>query len=98
MKNLSTQWPDILKDRLTYSSQSVSTAFYMADKAFIDSVVRLRNLYQEASKEMFPIRDGAYPKVSYDLIKDGQVVYGLSMYCNWEDKTEPRFKAVDRLH
>ena len=43
--NLSTEWPDILENRLVYSSQSVSTAFYMADKAFIDSVMRLKTLY-----------------------------------------------------
>ena len=41
VKNLSKEWPEILKDRLVYSSQSVATAFYMADKAFIDSIVRL---------------------------------------------------------
>ena len=44
--NLSTEWWGILRDRLVYSSQSVSTAFYMADKAFIDSAVRLRDLYE----------------------------------------------------
>ena len=61
--NLSTEWPGILQDRLIYSSQSVSTAFYMADKAFTDSVVRLRNLYQEASKDPFPIKRNSYPIV-----------------------------------
>ena len=38
----------------------------MADKAFIDSVVRLRNLYEEASKEPFPIKTDAYPLVTAD--------------------------------
>ena len=66
VNNLSTEWPGILQDRLVYSSQSVSTAFYMADKAFIDSLVRLRNLYELASKEPFPIKTDAYPLVTLD--------------------------------
>mgnify|MGYP001349876956 CR=1 FL=1 len=56
VRNLSTEWPGILQDRLLFSSQSVSTAFYIADKAFIDAVVRLSTLYTEASKDMFPIK------------------------------------------
>lgn len=43
--NLSTEWSSILQDRLVYSSQSVSTAFYMSDKAFIDTTLRLKALY-----------------------------------------------------
>ena len=39
--NLKTEWQYILEDRLIYSSQSVSAAFYMADNAFIDTVKRL---------------------------------------------------------
>ena len=59
--NLSTEWPSILRDRLIYSSQSVSTAFYMADKAFIDSAVRLRDLYELANKDgPFPINPDGY--------------------------------------
>ena len=61
--NLSTEWPGILQDRLVYSSQSVSTAFYMADKAFIDTAVRLSKLYTEASREPFPVKSDAYPHV-----------------------------------
>ena len=65
--NLSTEWWGILRDRLVYSSQSVSTAFYMADKAFIDSVVRLRNLYEEASKdEPFPVNPAGYHHVTQE--------------------------------
>lgn len=68
VSNLSTEWPGILQTRLVYSSQSVSTAFYMADKAFIDSVVRLRDLYEAASKEPYPIKDDAYPIVTEEQI------------------------------
>ena len=38
---LATEWPKILEDKLIYSSKSVSTAFYLADKAFIDTIIRL---------------------------------------------------------
>ena len=64
----------------------------MADKAFIDSIVRLRNLYEEASKEPFPIKDDAYPLVTKDQIEDGKVIYGLSPYC-----TFPPEDAVDKF-
>ena len=49
VENLQTEWPGILQSRLIYSAQSVSAAFYYADKAFIDSVSRLQKLYQVAS-------------------------------------------------
>ena len=64
MDNLKTEWPAIFEDRLLYASHSVSTAFYMSDKAFINAVVRLRNLYEEASKDSFPIKSGATPLVT----------------------------------
>lgn len=34
-------WPDLLESRLEYASQSVSAAFYAADKSFIDIGSRL---------------------------------------------------------
>lgn len=98
--NLSTEWPGILQDRLIYSSQSVSTAFYMADKAFVDSVVRLSNLYEEASVDPFPIRQDAYPLVSADQLTEDKVIYGLAAYCNFEgnDRLKDNYKAVERLN
>ena len=63
VKNMATEWPALLEDRLQYTSQSVSTAFYMSDKAFINAMFRLRNLYEEASKDSFPIKTNAYPRV-----------------------------------
>ena len=99
VKNLSTEWPQILENRLLYSSQAVSTAFYMADKAFLDSVKRLRDLYKEASKEPFPIRHDAYPTVSASQLQGGKTLYGLSCYCNFPDEdTSADYKAVYRLH
>lgn len=94
--NLSTEWPGILSDRLEYSSQSVSTAFYMADKALVDAVVRLRNLYEEADKEPFPIREDAYPRIRPEQVANGEVVYGLSMFCDTEEGRSN--KAIHRLH
>ena len=79
MSNLSTEWPGILQDRLTYSSESISTAFYMADKAFLDTLVRVENLYREASKEMFPIRQDAYPFLTEDQARQGDD----GLYCKF---------------
>ena len=70
----------------------------MADKAFMDSVIRLSALYEEASREDFPIRKDAYPTVTFDQIKDGETIYGLSAYCNIEDEESERYLAVERLH
>ena len=70
----------------------------MADKAFIDSVVRLKTLYQEAAKDPFPIRSDAYKTVTRDQLADGQVVYGLSAYCNFDDLGDQGYKPVRRLH
>lgn len=70
----------------------------MADKAFMDSVIRLSALYIEASREDFPIRKDAYPTVTFDQIKDGETIYGLSAYCNIEDEESERYLAVERLH
>ena len=44
-ESMEKQWPEILQQRLEFSAQSVSTAFYHADKAFIDTVARLQHLY-----------------------------------------------------
>lgn len=85
VENLQTEWPGILQNRLLYSSQSVSTAFYMADKAFIDSVLRLSKLYTVASKEPFPIKTDAYPYVTADQLSKGKTIYGLSAYCNFAE-------------
>ena len=76
VKNLSKEWPKILNDRLVYSSQSVATAFYMADKAFVDSIVRLQKLHIEASKDLFPIRTDAYPTVAESALANGAVIHG----------------------
>jgi len=76
----------------------VSTAFYFADKAFIDSVVRLKDLYQVAEKDPFPIAYGAYPSVTAEQVADGKIVYGLSTYCSYPDGMKDNYRAVDRLH
>jgi hypothetical protein len=60
----------------------VSTAFYFADKAFIDSVVRLKDLYEEAEKDLFPIADGAYNTTTAEDVADGKIVYSKSTYCS----------------
>ena len=64
--NLSTEWPKILEDRLIYSSHSVSTAFYLADKAMIDTIVRLSKLYEGASMEPYPVNSDIHPRVRED--------------------------------
>ena len=102
LENLSTEWWPILRDRLVYSSQSVSTAFYMADKAFIDSAVRLRNLYEQANSDdqPFPINPDAYthikPEQVEDADNDGSPIYGLSAYCNTVEGQNN--EAIKKLH
>ena len=102
LENLSTEWWPILHDRLVYSSQSVSTAFYMADKAFIDSAVRLRNLYEQANRdgEPFPINPNAYTHIDPELVlnarDDDLPIYGYSAYCNTEEGRNN--EAIQRLH
>lgn len=68
----------------------------MADKAFIDSAVRVQILYERARKNgaRFPVKVDAYPSVDYDEIKDGQIVFGKSAYCNKAEE----IRAVERLH
>ena len=61
--NLKSEWPGILESRLIYSSQSVSTAFYIAERAFIVSVFRVKNLYELASVDPFPLSKDGYPVV-----------------------------------
>ena len=99
--NLSTEWPKILEDRLLFSSHSVSTTFYMADKAFIDTLVRLSKLYEGASKDPFPIKTDAYRGVTEDDIKglsDGMALYGLNPYCDFPSADKEKYKAIYRLH
>ena len=71
VSNLSTEWPKILEDRLLYSSRSVSTAFYLADKAFIDTAVRLSKLYEAAAAPgpLNPINAGTYPTAHISQVK-----------------------------
>ena len=74
----------------------------MADKAFIDTLVRLSTLYTEASKDLFPIKTHAYPQVTKDQLKEYGQVYGLDAYCNFPDPDQDyfkeKYKAVYRLH
>ena len=58
---VNSQLEPILEDRLKYSTESVSTTIYMADKIGIDQILRLSELYKNAKEiDPFPIRKGAY--------------------------------------
>ena len=92
VEKLSKGWPEILQERLKFSAYSVSTAFYFADKAFIDQVVRLKKLYLEADNDPYPISDTAYPRITDEEVADGKIVKGESAYCTSRQRT------VDRLH
>ena len=71
----------------------------MADKSFIDSTVRLRNIYQETSKNSYPIEIDAYPTVKPSQIANGQVVYDQGVYCSFFGTSdEAKFKAVKRMN
>ena len=73
----------------------------MADKAFIDTLVRLSTLYTEASKDLFPIKAHAYPQVTKEQLDEYGKVYGLDAYCNFDEDNEDikkTYKAVYRLH
>jgi hypothetical protein len=76
----------------------VSTAFYIAEKGFIESTYRLKNLYEVADKDPFPLKNDAYPLVTRDQLAGGEVVYGQSAYCSFYDTIhENDYKAVRRL-
>ena len=100
MEKLSTEWKSILEERLVYSSESISTAFYMADRAFIDSLLRLRNFYHEASKDPFPLRQDAYPRLTEEDIAGGKRIYSHTAYCDFRDSDhlDPKYQAIDRFH
>ena len=73
----------------------------MADKAFIDTLVRLSTLYTEASKDLFPIKPHAYPQVTKEQLDEYGQVYGLDAYCNFptdQQDIKDKYKAVYRLH
>ena len=54
------QLDPIIEDRLVYSTQAVSTMFYMIDKLGIDSSKRLSGVYQKATQDTpFPIKANA---------------------------------------
>ena len=77
----------------------------MADKAFIDTLVRLSTLYTEASKDMFPVKPHAYPRATEEDFAKFDPVYGLDASCNFPqgfyDFSDPdweKYMAVFRLH
>ena len=55
----------------------------MADRAFIDSLLRLRDFYHEASKDPFPLKRDAYPRLSDEDIEGGKRVYSHTAYCDF---------------
>ena len=58
---VNSQLEPILRDRLRYSTESVSTTIYMADKIGIDQILRLAALYMNAMViDPFPISKDAY--------------------------------------
>ena len=57
----------ILEDRLDYSTQAISTTFYMADKLGIDVALRLSGVYYSSTTyNPFPIRADAEGYQLYD--------------------------------
>ena len=77
----------------------------MADKAFIDTLVRLSTLYTEASKDLFPVKPHAYPRATDADFDRFDPVYGLDAYCNFpEEYYQPGnpdakvYNAIFRLH
>ena len=70
----------------------------MTDKAFIDAAIRLSNLYQEASKESFPVKANSYPIVTDAQVKEYEVIYGLNAHCDFPASDSDKYKAVSRLH
>ena len=50
----------VIKDRLVYSTEAISTTFYMVDKLGIDSSLRLSNVYRNtANFDPFPVKADA---------------------------------------
>ena len=82
VENLQVEWPGILEDRLMFSAQAVSTAIHMGDKAWLDSVNRLKILYEDASSEPYPIRADSFDLARPEDLSYDTKVYGRSAYCN----------------
>ena len=85
VRTLSKEWRAILDNRLLVSSQSVSTAHYFMDKAFIDSMVRLSDIYRESLREPFPIKDGTYSIATDADFVGGETLSGSAAYCDFPD-------------
>ena len=78
------QLAPILSDRLKYSTESVSTTIYMADKIGIDQILRLAELYKNAKEiDPYPIKKDAYDL--YDQTKlegeTSKMIYNAGATC-----------------
>ena len=86
MENLQSEQSSILQSRLIISSQSVSVAFYMADKVIIDSLHRLQDLYMIANRDPFPIKVDHFNLVTQDELADRKTIFGRSAFCNTDER------------
>ena len=81
----------VIKDRLIYSTQAVSTTFYMVDKLGIDSSIRLSDVYYNTKNfDPFPIKADAdgYKLFDASTLTGDQRVYNAGVACR--NKKEPR--------
>ena len=83
---VNSQLEPILRDRLRYSTESVSTTIYMADKIGIDQILRLAALYMNAMViDPFPISKDAYQLYSQSKLSDPNLkIYNAGVTCNGE--------------
>ena len=78
---LNPQWPNILQKRLEFSTESISTALYMVDKIFIDSSMRMFELFSQADKSLFPVNEEAFDIFDASEFDVGQRVELQGSYC-----------------
>ena len=81
VNNLKPEWPRILDNRLTFSTESISTALYMIDKIFIDSAVRMSMVFKLAMRDPFPIKANAFDLYDASDLESGMRVYNGGAHC-----------------
>ena len=81
---MSKELQPVISDRLIYSTQAVSTTFYMVDKLGIDSSLRLSMLYHNTVNfDPFPVNAKADGYALFDprTLSGDERVYNAGVAC-----------------
>ena len=94
------QLEPILRDRLKYSTESVSTTIYMADKIGIDQILRLAELYKNAKEiDPYPIKKDAYSLyLQSNLPNASTKIYNAGVTCQGDTLPPEQWPLTQLQH